>query len=327
VPSAWTLDEPIDERCAVQGVFVKQLAGTAEREESRPTWLFAARRLAWHPAGLLGDAGMDMGLLDAVSDRTRLTEREAFYQMLAAVRRMPAQEIVAAGRQELRVLRKHLRQMADDRDLRGKQRVEILRALARAERDTSDVVPLFNDPASQRGKLVMLRGEAMRAIEVRVDDPDIVERLGIDHYYEVEIFTPDSQSYPIVCCVAELPPGMPLGERIREPVSLAGFFLKSWAYGAAPRDSESNAEISASRRQSAPLVIARTLDWTPSPGASGPEASIVVAIVGALVATLLALWFVARGERRANLLADDDRKSLPERIDLEAIRASGDLHP
>ncbi len=76
-------------------------------------------------------------------------------------------------------------------------------------------------------------GEALRAVRVRVDDPDVVRRFGIRQYYEIEVVTPDSQNNPLVVCVAELPEGLPLGDKIHESVRVAGFFLKSWAYNTA----------------------------------------------------------------------------------------------
>ena len=46
----------------------------------------------------------------------------------------------------------------------------------------------------------------------------------------MEVFTEDSQNRPLVFCVRELPPGMPTGGDLREPIRVAGFFFKSWRY-------------------------------------------------------------------------------------------------
>jgi hypothetical protein len=325
VPSDWKLDEPLDERCSVRGVFIKRLAPPPAVAGNDPTCLFAARRVAWYPHNVLGDLGMDFGLFDEVRDRTKLTERECFYQMLAGVRRASEQEIDAQARDNIASFRKDLAEKTSSSHLDPRQQFAMRRALARAQRGVSDVVPLFNEPAQQRGKLFVLRGEALRAIEVRVEDPDIVDRFGIDHYYEVEIFTEDSQNHPLVCCVAELPPDMPRGDNIHEKVSICGFFLKSWAYGAQPRASDAEAKPGAPARQlSAPLLIAKTLEWTPASVGSAHGANAAIALAAAIVASIVVLWYVARGVRRAPRSAGQARESLPERISLDTLGISPD---
>lgn len=92
------------------------------------------------------------------------------------------------------------------------------------------VVPLFLTPESQVGRLVRIEGVARRAQRIQVTDPEIVGRLGIRYYYEVWIFTDDSQDYPIVCCLRELPEKMPVGSDICEYVRVPAFFFKTWAF-------------------------------------------------------------------------------------------------
>ena len=77
--------------------------------------------------------------------------------------------------------------------------------------------------------------------EILVNDPDIVARFGIDHYYQVSLFTDDSYDkhwnpQPLTFCLRELPEGMPYGNlpRYGETVRMAGFFFKTWSY-AVPR--------------------------------------------------------------------------------------------
>ncbi len=180
-------------------------------------------------------------------------------------------------------------------------------------------MPLYNDPQSRRGHLVTLRGDALCAVEVRVDDPDIVSRFGIRRYYEVEILTDDSQNNPLVCCVAELPAGMPLGDNIRAAVRVTGFFFKSWAYGAGSGNAKSD------RRQLAPLVIARTLTWYPEPAASAPSSAVAIVLGTALALALAAMWYIRRGDRRALAAAREARLPLPERISFDG--SAGDDDP
>ena len=37
-------------------------------------------------------------------------------------------------------------------------------------------------------------------------------------------------TYPIVCCVRDLPAGMPTGQQINEQVRVSGFAMKRYAY-------------------------------------------------------------------------------------------------
>jgi hypothetical protein len=223
--------------------------------------VLAADRLAWHPDTPLGRLGMDVGLLDDVTQRAPLKERErdAFYQLLAA-----------AGSLE---------------DPPGSH-------------EPNSVVPLFNDPAGQVGRLVELAGIARRAIRVPIADKEVRRRLGIDHYFELEIFTPDSQGNPLVCCVRELPPDMPEGDQIAENVWLWAVFLKVWSF---ETRGEAVANSPGGPRQLAPLLVGRTVHWMHDPlkdpsslaGWMGMTAlAIVLAVVGVVS------WRLARSDRR-----------------------------
>ena len=95
-------------------------------------------------------------------------------------------------------------------------------------------MPLFNDagqPARAAGGIAG-HGAADRRDPPRPGDQDIVARFGIDHYYQVSLFTDDSQGNPLTFCVRELPEGMPYGNlpRYGETVRIAGFFFKTWSY-------------------------------------------------------------------------------------------------
>ncbi len=257
VPAGWKLDEPIDERASARAMFLKLLppdkpADDAESQAESDTLLFAAQRVAWHPDNVLGKLGMDFGLFDEVRDKAGLEERECFYQLLAAVRRADPRVLRREAREQLAASEEQWRREVDDTGLTPVERTAARRGLERAAAGVSDIVPLFNSPATQRGKLVTVQGEALCAIEIRVDDPDIVQRFGIRRYYEVEMLTDDSQNNPVVCCVAQLPQGMPLGENIHEGVRVTGFFFKSWGYQ--PGDT-----ARPEQRQLAPLIVAPTL--------------------------------------------------------------------
>ena len=81
------------------------------------------------------------------------------------------------------------------------------------------VVDLFNHPETAQGVLVSLNGHVRRARKIVVDDPEIRELTGLDHYYELYLFTSDSQDYPILFCTPELPISMktiPPSDRSRD---------------------------------------------------------------------------------------------------------------
>jgi hypothetical protein len=313
------LDEPIDERATATAMFLKLLPADKDDPNAAakgphpfgvPTLegqlLLAAIRVAWHPGTLLGELGMDVGLLDEVRDRSALDERECFYQMLAAVDRAPAGRIERAGRENLAKNRDLLERMARNRELGPQRRAAVERALTRAQEGADDVVPLFNEPADERGKLLVLPGEALRAVEIRVDDPDIVKRFGIDHYYEVEIVTVDSQNNPIVCCIVELPADMPLGQSIHENVRITGFFLKTWAF-----DTPKTAAAAARRQQLAPLVIAKSIEVITPPTLAPPGAAFAALVVAGILTAVAATWYVRRGDRRAKAQAGAEPSAAP----------------
>jgi hypothetical protein len=122
-------------------------------------------------------------------------------------------------------------------ELTRRAREQIARMPENERADTRtgySVVPLFNAPATQRGELVELAGVARSVLKIQLDadDAGARRRLGFDHYYQLSLFTEDSQSNPLTFCVRELPKGMPVGEgpQFGEPVAVAGFFLKKWSY-------------------------------------------------------------------------------------------------
>ena len=135
---------------------------------------------------------------------------------------------------------------------------------------------------------------------ILVDDPDVVDRLGIDHYYQIALFTEDSQHNPLVFCVRELPAGMPTGAgpQFAESITVAGFFFNTWAYRSRQR---ANAAGARSAWRLAPLLIGREPIWRPRRESS--RNPLVAAIAGGLfilllVGVWLALWRWGRGDRR-----------------------------
>jgi len=263
VPRAWKPGKSLDQRAAVSGFLIKRTAKTDAVASARPA--FVAQRVEFYPPDLLGHLGMDVGLLDDVEDHKPIeaAERTCFYSLLAAVQRS--------------------------------QPGALLRQAPRHEA----IAPLFNQPAEQRGHLVGLTGTAIRAIPIAVEDREMLDVFGVDHYYEVEVVNPDSQGNALVFCVLELPPGMPSGERIATDVRAAGFYFKSWAYHPHLPDNQGLPPGEVKLRL-APLLIGRELALAVKPATSNWLAnSISVGLLfGAILGMTLLAWWFRREDRR-----------------------------
>ncbi len=224
IPDSWQLGRALNEPVAAYGMFLKLGAGGTEQTEFN----FVAPKIAWMPtepkpsAGvtddqvLLASLGMDIGLFDDVRDSNRkpitATDRECFYQLLAVM------------------------QDADSSRIRASAYPSV------------DLPPLLQKPSSQHGRLMVVRGTARRAMKILVDDRDIQERFGIDHYFQIDVFIPlgdqvvrlgakengesptFDNSFPVTVCVAKLPADLPEGADIREEVSIPAACFKLWAY-------------------------------------------------------------------------------------------------
>ncbi len=314
VPNAWRNSAELPASAAALGFFLK----LGEQVQGKPAAIFVAPRIQWYPESLLGRLGMDMGLLDEVMQeeitggskgaasgidirKLRLTakDREAFYQMLAAVGRAePGQLLREARRQP-----------------------------ASSGPDAYSVVPLFNQPQTQVGKLVALSGTAKRIIPIPIDDADIRERLGIERYYEIYLFTDDSQGNPLVFCVRDLPPGMPTGEgsQFGEDMTIAGFFFKTWAYRRGSEESSAGVQW-----QLAPLLIGRDPLWAPAtPAQLDPTTGVIAGGAFVLVMGGLALlvWLWGRSDRKARTFTIERQLAPQSGIALEQLSLDADGKP
>lgn len=294
-PRLWPRWRDIDEPVEVFGLPVASGVGPTPMASAAdggrwptppPDQLLAAARVAWHPPRLPGSAGMDVGLLDTVVDGQKLTggDTEAFYALLAAAGR--------AGEG----------------------------AIAKAAGTPVSLIPLI-DPADpwferHRGEPIAIEGVALRATRIEIDDPLRQRQTGIDHYWEVFVFvnTPlisvggkAQDRYPVVCCLRALPAGMPSGPTISEPIRVAGFALKSYAY---PLRIADGTEI----RREAPLLVGGDVAWQrPREGSSqGPLGWVFAALAATIVGgAALAVW---TGRRDARRRAEQRRASLPDRF-------------
>lgn len=143
---------------------------------------------------------------------------------------------------------------------------------------------LFGQPRSFRGRLVRMKGTLHRL--ERVGAPE--NNYAVRDYWQGWLEPADGPAEPVIVHFLELPEGMPTGMKIREPVEVAGYFLKRHAYAAADTV------------RVAPLVMAIEPTWKPLPRpAPGGTAIGTWALVGmgALVAATIAAASLS-GRRR-----------------------------
>jgi hypothetical protein len=315
VPKAWLTSGPIDEPAGAVALFLKPGANM----DGSTQLVFVGERMAWFPdqpgAGsgitpdhvFLASLGFDVGLFDQVKEGNKrplsLADREGFYQLLAAVR--------TADRDEFRERSKPL-----------------------------EMVPLLREPTMHHGELLTVEGIARRVIKVRVDDADVRERFGLDHYYQIDLFVDlDKQviklgkdesgqkaavfenSFPVTVCVPTLPPGFPEGDRVRENVRVQAAFYKLWSYS-----SEYVSSIDKQLSQISPMLIGIEPRLTPTePFDSGIGYLLAALTVLLLVGILYSLWrtknrFGRPPDRMSAVeanegTAEDAGRELPERPD------------
>lgn len=256
VPRRWELGTPLNEPASLRGVLL--------RNEDVPVLL--TTHLSWFPDSglnsgklLLGKFGMDAALWDDVVQRTVFVspekgrEAQAFYAVLAAIAKVPFAKLAELTDEAIR-------SSVEQRPVaRTKQEKQIAAAIAeQAALGLSSVAPLFLEPAESAGQLVRIEGTARRAVRIVADEQNVDQ--AIREYYEVEVFTADSQNLPIVCCVARLPQGFPVGDAIRAGVRLEGVFFKLWRYRSR-KTAETAGETAVPEHSYTPVVLAGSVTW------------------------------------------------------------------
>lgn len=281
IPDQWRNGAKPGASVGALGVFLK----LAQTTDQNSLLVFAAPRLAWYPQeSLLGRLGMDFGLFDSVENQKPITasDREAFYQMLAAVGRARPGQLLRQAEENLATT------SADSRWTN------------REGQEQYSIVPLFNEANTQRGRLVELLGTARRIEIILIGNADLIARFGFDHYFQVSLFTEDSEGNPLTFCILDLPEEMPYGNlpRYGETVRIAGFFFKTWNYvvpiladpALSPGDPKTH-------RQLSPLLIGRSLVWYPAPQPVDRTFSNLL-IGGLFFFVMVIIWLAAWQSRR-----------------------------
>ncbi len=147
-------------------------------------------------------------------------------------------------------------------------------------------VQLLKQPQVYRGKVVTIRGILRR---------DEVERpaenaLGIEAYHRLVIQPQGGGHWPFVVYCLELPSNFPRGDNLQTPIAVTGYFFKNWSY--AWQDGLGVA----------PVVLARQVDWQPTPAPPTRRApsgqNLTTAITVACVFAALTVYLVLRNTRR-----------------------------
>jgi hypothetical protein len=325
VPKDWKASGTLNVPASVSAVFVKRIAiaeaTTTGDASDEPSMLFVAKRIAWHPRtmdyprvslgkSMLGRLGVDVGLLDGVDPRgtIRAAEQEPFYQMLRAAGRIDSKQLIRAAQDSLDATRARWAQELSS-SVDPARRALAQEVIRWADEARYSVAPLFNEPQQHIGELVVFDGIARRVVRVDVGTrpngsgpSEVAHRFGFREYYEMEIFTDDSQNYPLVFCVRELPHGMPTGGALEVPVRVAGFFFKDWRYTTRGTRNDDTREIdaNASRAQFAPLLIGRgpvvlQIEYAANQVTQWVLGGVFLLALAGIWATA---WWFARGDRQ-----------------------------
>jgi hypothetical protein len=312
-PAAWARWQPIDEPAGALGLPLSTAAAprptggpgdASPWPDSKPGLVVAAAGVGWYPDTPLGKAGFDYGLFDSVADGQKLVRGDtaAFYAALTA-----------AGRTDAK-------------------------AIATAAGGPTDFLPLI-DPGrkffpANRGSPVVIEGAALRATRVAIDDPFRRQEVGSDHYWELYVFVETplldvdgrmQNSFPIVCCVRELSPGMPSGDRINEPVRVPGFAFKRYAYTFEAPVEKDGGLVAETEKQQTTLVVGPRAIWTPP--AADPASRNIALIAGAAALAALAAVFglgLLYGNWSLSRTIARSRAELPDRIDIHPDDAGPD---
>lgn len=175
--------------------------------------------------------------------------------------------------------------------------------LAAASSGPVGYLQLNRQPQAYRGQLVTVSGTARSAKEVAAPE----NSYGIERYYQIWLQPLRSDPELIVLYALHLPLDFPLGEELDQPVSATGFFFKRWAYS------------SRSGILTAPLVLARSIEWQPAPPAAplaSSEEQVLLAAAASLVlaaGVVVWVWLRSRRPRAAASLAE------PVQLDARAL--------
>ncbi len=280
IPKAWKIDTKMHEPASIRALFLK--------DGAEDGLIFAGNRMAWHPKNqVLGALGVDVGLFDQVRHNNKWRSsgarhrdvwshqgRELLFQSLAVLKETDVEKL---------------------------------------QEQSSDEVPIgeiLQKPREQQGRFFTIKGTARRATKILVKAPDVRERFGIDHYWEVDVFMPlepplkislagnedvkaSFRSYPVIVVVPELPEGMESGDEIVERVEITACFMRLSSY-----KSEYMSNLQEDYVQVSPILIGTLSPLSTESHAINEQIGMIVGglFVIAMAGIWLGLWRYKRGD-------------------------------
>jgi hypothetical protein len=179
---------------------------------------------------------------------------------------------------------------------------------------------LMQEPSVHRGELLRLELNVRRVLAYEVPD----NRLGVKQVYEVWGWTSESQAWPYVAIVLDIPTGFPVGPDVSERAVFCGYFFKLQGYleaGADPR----------ARPLAAPLLLgrmeARPRKPAPVVGSEGPWLVALAIVAGLMLLTRIGWLIRRRYTRQAAPVKTREIEVLPPDQWLEGMQRAGlDTH-
>lgn len=205
------------------------------------------------------------------------------------------------------ILERHLAELRREQTIATK-------VAERAKHGLSSAWPMFLAAEESVGEFFLIEGTARRAVRIVLDEPV----SSLTHYYELDVFPPDSQNQPVICCVARLPRGFPQGDVIRQPVRVAGIFFKRWSYLRRP-EADPTPESRLPARLASPLLLASEPECLPRPRLTrgsraglwaGIALLLVVGVIGITLAQIARRDRLARTQRARYDAPQDDLANL-----------------
>lgn len=280
-PTSWKRNEPIRERADVVGIYIKRIRPEkegGEKENAKPVDgdaaifddapdlipLLVSPKIQWFPDTLLGNLGVDVGSFEHVPPlKIADLKKKTFDSLSPVLELLPRNEIIQRAFKFTEADRDPfygmLRAAADTPS--GLIEREGRKEAEKTGQRFASAVELFNNPAETRGIPVLLTGTAKRVLPTLVEDKEIKKLYGIDRYYQIYLFTDDSQGNPLVVCVASIPEGMPTGAGpdYNEKISVGAFPYKLWVYETSAKLEDGDGY----RPSYAPLLVGRAPIWHP----------------------------------------------------------------
>lgn len=275
--------------------------------------LLIAPKIEWYPAnpdapawqGFLGSIGMDVGSFDLIpAMRIANIKKKRFDDLSPALQFLSRNEIIQRTFKFTEADRDPFYGLlhAAKSTPPGRIEQEARRELETEDKTRSSAVRLFNDPAGVRGKPVLLTGTAKRVLPTLVEDKEVHKLYGIDKYYQIYLFTKDSQNNPLIVCVTSLPDGMPVGsdDKYAEQITVGAIPYKLWVYESSAKLEGPDGEILGNKPAYAPLLIGRSVTWHPTKKHDRPLAGDLLptgtasSISFGIFIALFALWIGLR---------------------------------